>query len=281
MSTELITTNSLTIAEKLQFKDERLSAATQEIINIYGDAMAYADAKNRQLASILSRVKNEKSYTEDGFSSVADYASKTFGFQKGKAYQLAAAGDIYNDEQASERLKAFSPSKLAEIANVPRETLEADVESGKITPDTTQKALREYKALNTASDDKETLYILDLYEARPICSGLTLPEAFVNLFKAEIMTISDWDTKISEYINSNSRFECEVIKLSKAPALVNGSLTKKRTVERRLYITYDFSIVVEYTVFRPFENIKSKNKGFTREELEQLLAEYEEEDQDN
>lgn len=281
MSTELITTNSLTIAEKLQFKDERLSAATQEIINIYGDAMAYADAKNRQLASILSRVKNEKSYAEDGFSSVADYAAKTFGFQKGKAYQLAAAGDIYNDEQASERLKAFSPSKLAEIANVQREILETDVESGKITPDTTQKALREYKASNTPSDEEKSTEVLDLYEARPISSLLTIPETFVNLFKSAPMLISDWDTKISEYINNNSRFECEVIKLSKGPALVNGSLTKKRTVERRLYITYDFSIVVEYTVYRPIDIKKIKNKDFTREELEQLLAEYEEEEQDN
>lgn len=276
MSTELITTNSLTIAEKLQFKDERLSAATQEIISVYNDAVAYADAKNRQLASILSRVKNEKSYVQDGFSSVADYASKTFGFNKGKAYQLAAAGDIYNDETASERLKAFTPSKLAEVATVSRDTLETDVASGKITTDTTQKALREYKSQNsTNGEEKEETKVLDTYMARPINAAMNLPEYLSLLLKSDAKIIPDWDNAIMEHINSSGRFPCEMVRLPKAPALLNGKLTKKKSCERRLYVTHDFALVVEFLPCRNSIMIDSKKPKMTREELKAEIEKFE------
>lgn len=274
MSNEIITMNALTIAEKLTFKNEDLSRATTEILEIYNDAMTYADAKNRQIASILARVKSEQSYKEDGFTSVADYASKTFGIKKQNAYALADAGEVYNDETASEKLKAFTPSKLAEVTRVPREELEAAVDSGRITATTTQKDLREYAKLAAPAKDTKA-EVVDTYDARPLTVCMALPEAMANVFKMGPLTIEEWNDEITKAINENGRFPAEIIKLPKAPALVKGELSTKKTVERRLYITHDFSIAVEFTTHkREMELIKkTKAPKMTREELLALLAE--------
>ena len=277
MSNEIITMNALTIAEKLTFKNEALSKATSEILSIYNDAMTYADAKNRQIASILARVKSERSYTEDGFTSVADYASKTFGIKKQNAYALANAGEIYNDETASEKLKAFTPSKLAEITNVPRETLESAVESGRITATTTQKDLRDYAKLAAPVKDTKT-DIVDTYEARPLTVCMALPEAFTEVFKMGPLTIDEWSEVITGAINENGRFPAEVIKLPKAPMLIKGELGNKKVVERRLYITHDFSLSVEFTTHKRNMELEKKPKApkMTREDLLALLAEMDE-----
>lgn len=282
MSNEIITMNALTIAEKLTFKSEALSKATTEILDIYNDAMTYADAKNRQIASILARVKSEQSYKEDGFTSVADYASKTFGIKKQNAYALADAGEVYNDDTASEKLKAFTPSKLAEIARVPRETLEAAVDAGRITATTTQKDLREY-AKKAAPVKENKAEVVDTYDARPLITCMVLPESVANVFKMGPLTIDEWSEEIVRVINENGRFEAEVIKIPKAAPLIRGELGTKKVVERRLYITHDFSIAVEFTTHkREMELVKkSKAPKLTRDQLLALLAEMDEAEEDN
>lgn len=277
MSNEIITMNALTIAEKLTFKNESLSKATAEILGIYNDAMTYADAKNRQIASILARVKNEQSYKEDGFTSVADYATKTFGIKKQKAYSLADAGEIYNDDTASEKLKAFSPSNLYEVSRVPRDVLEKAVESGRITPTTTQKDLREYAKEAAPAKDNKT-EVVDTYDARPLTVCMALPEHIAEVFKMGPLTIDEWNEVITDAINSNGRFPAEIIKLPKAAALIRGELSTKKVVERRLYITHDFSIAVEFNTHKREIELekKSKTPKLTREQLLAMLAEMDE-----
>lgn len=278
MSNEIITMNAITIAEKLTFKNEALSKATSDILKIYNDALSYADSKNRQIASILAVVKQEQSYKEDGFTSVADYASKTFGIKKQKAYALADAGEVYNDATASEKLKAFSPSKLSEITRVDRAALESAVESGRITPTTTEKDLREY-ARSNAPAKETTTEVVDTYDARPLAVCMVLPEAIANVFKMGPLALTEWDEVILNTINENSRFPAEMVKLPKAPALIKGELGTKKTVNRRLYITHDFSIAVEYTTHkRELELVKKPESKLTREQLLALLAEMDEED---
>lgn len=274
MSNEIITMNALTIAEKLTFKNESLSKATSEILAIYNDAMTYADAKNRQIASILARVKSEQSYKDDGFTSVADYASKTFGIKKQNAYALADAGEVYNDDTASEKLKAFTPSKLAEVTRVPRKDLEEAVESGRITATTTQKDLREYAKEAAPSKDSKT-EVLDTYDARPLTVCMVLPEAMANVFKMGPLTIDEWNEEITKAINDNGRFPAEIVRLPKAAALIKGELGNKKVIERRLYITHDFSIAVEFTTRKREMEVVKKSKApkMTREQLLAMLAE--------
>lgn len=288
MTNDFITTTSLTIAHNFQFKDDRLAKATAAISAIYTNAVKYADAKNREIASILSTVKSEQSYKEDGFDSVADYASKIFGIKRQNAYSLATAGDIYNNPNASEKLKAFSPSKLAEVSSIPIEKLNEDTDSGRIGATTTQKEIREYAKASTPHTESNDVAVLDQYTARPVSWAMNLPDELMSILSGS-MSLPEWDDAISNYINSNGRFPCDIVKLPKAPYLVNGNLSKKRPVERRLYITYDFSLAVEFYTLKTEPSTRlEKKKGpkFTREQLEEMLRELdgesgEQEDRDN
>lgn len=248
MSNNLITTVYLEVQGKFNFKDPRLAEATKRISAIYDNAVKYADSKNREVASILSTVKNDQSYKADGFESVADYASKIFGLKRQNAYSLASAGDIYNSDIANDKLKALSPSKLAEVSTVPIERLNADVESGRIAETTTQKDLRKYKEEVSPKEEKKPV-ILDQFTARPISVCMQLPGEFIDLL-SQRMTLPEWDEQISAYINSQGSSTCDVINLTKGKALVNGLLSDKRTVTRKLYITHDFSIAVEFYIVK-------------------------------
>lgn len=153
MSMNLIQISDLSITEQ-SFQDPRLQKATARILSIYHDAAKYADRKNREIAKILATVKDEKSYEADGFSSVGDYAGKVFGISSVNAYKLATAGAVYNNPDAPEIMKQFSPSKLAELSRVPEEALKSAIDSQVITPDTTQKELREFARQNAPAKIK-------------------------------------------------------------------------------------------------------------------------------
>lgn len=258
------------------FRNESLNQATQRIASIISDAMVYAETKNREIASILSTIKSEQSYKEDGFESVADYAEMIFGIKRGNAYALASAGDIYNDPTASDKIKSLSPHKLAELSKVPTATIESDLNSGKISAETTLKDLREYKNSVLSSDSKKDTVVLDEYDARPVSGCMVLPEALTNLLTGSHV-IEEWNRLILDHIDKNGRFSPEVIKLTKAPALVSGKPTKKRTVERRLYVTHDFCLCVEFTKHSTNAKLEKKPK-FTKAELMAMMAELEEDE---
>ena len=165
MSNAIITITELTPATSRKFKDPRLTEATKRIAAIYTDAAKFVDTKNREIASILAEVMESKAYEKDGFKSVGDYAKEVFGINRQNAYSLAAAGKVYNDKNAPAALKAMTPSKLAEVAKVPTETLTKAIEDGKITADTTQKDLRDFATAATTKSDK--VEVLNSYTARP------------------------------------------------------------------------------------------------------------------
>lgn len=251
---EIITTTSLTIAENLTFKDKRLKAATDKIVAIYTNAIQYADAKNREFAKILSTVKTEKSYEEDGFKSVADYASKVFGFSKSKAYGLAAAGDVYNDANASQALKQFSPFNLAAIASVDRAKVEDAVKEGRISAATSQADLKEYATANAPQKSGKT-EVLDMYRANVL--GLLWFEdradELKDFFSGE-MTLPEWDEDVPKALYMHVGGEWEVVKLPKAvPILPNGEKGTKATINRRVYFSRNSS-----PVYVEFEKVSAK-----------------------
>lgn len=269
---ELITMNPInTIPDRKPFTDQRLEKATTQIFQIYAKATTYADTQNRKIAEILSTVKTQKSYEKDGFKSVSDYAEKTFNIKRQNAYALATAGDIYNDDSASDELKAFSPSKLAELARGDREMVEEAVKAGTITPQTTQKVLRDF--VKTGDEESVKPEIVTEYKIRPLVAGMN-----EELSKAltDHKTIEEWDAWLSSYVKSNwiSIREVEVIKLPKSSTWRQPNAEKK-TVQRRLYITEAASLAVEFYTYTPEANEKkeqAKTIEFTIEELQAMLA---------
>lgn len=268
MSNAIISITELTPATTRKFKDPRLAEATKRIANIYIDAAKFVDTKNREIASILAEVMEAKSYEKDGFKSVSDYAKEVFGINRQNAYSLATAGKVYNDKNAPEALKAMTPSKLAEVAKVPTDTLKKAIDEGKITAETTQKDLREFATSATAKPDK--VEVLNNYTARPCVPMVTERDADTYSIAR---TIPEWDDYFMDYMQSLAPSRTpEVIKLPKTTTPGNPD-AKKATVERRLFVSDNFSMVVEFYMAKP--EPKPTKPKFTKDQLLAMLAELE------
>ena len=268
MSNAIISITELYPETARKFKDTRLAQATKRIAEIYMDAAKFVDTKNREIASILAEVMEAKSYEKDGFKSVGDYAKEVFGINRQNAYSLAAAGKVYNDKNAPAALKSMTPSKLAEVAKVPAETLKKAIEDGKITADTTQKDLREFAAATTAKSDK--VEVLNKYTARPCI--LNVSERDADTYAAE-RTLPEWEDFFIDVMQSLSPSRTpEIIKIPKTTTLDNPD-AKKATVERRLFTSDNFSMVVEFYIAKP--ELKATKPKFTKEQLLAMLAELE------
>lgn len=269
----IITINPITKAE-IKFLDTRLAKHTEQIFRIYQDAATFADKKNREIASILATIKTEKSYEKDGFTSVADYAAATFGIKKANSYALSTAGEIYNNPQTPAKVKALSPSKLVELAKVPVEEIAKSIESGEITDKTTQRELREYAKAKTKSISDKPI-IVPRYTARPVSD--TIPA--LNKVFTELHTIDEFDQIITEFIQENnlSVLPVEIVKLSKGKHKDRLD-AEKNTINRRLYITESFSLVLEFYEPKPPKTDKrpSKVTKFTREQLLEMLQKMDE-----
>lgn len=259
------------IIESRKFKNKELQEATARIASIYQDAAKFAETKNREIASILANIMDKEAYKDDGFRSVGDYAHEVFGLNKQNAYALAAAGKIYNDENASEVLKSMTPHKLAEVSRVDRKELDKAIEDGTISPETSQKDLRAFAA---AVKDKEApAKVVPQFTAHPC-------QAFISEQDADTYslpkTIEEWDDFFTDRLTDMQPSRpVEAIKLPKATII--ASTGKEIKYARRLYVSDLFSLVVE---FHPYAAPKGPKKvagpKYTKEALLKMLAELEE-----
>lgn len=246
-------------------KDERLAKATQRIMAIYADAAKYASAKNREISKILADVADKKSYEADGFTSVADYAYKIFGIARQNAYSLANAGKIYNDKDSHPELLAMSPSKLAELATVEPTIINAALNDGTISHNSTQRDLREFA--NATKDHPDEPVVLDRYTAIPF---FPVPEDQQELMSSP-RTMDEWDEYFTEYLANITglKSHIEIINLPKGRVTPD---VEKATVPRHLYVNVYGSIVVS---FYKYAVRKSRNNTakhiLTREELLAML----------
>lgn len=268
MSNSIITITELNPLTSRKFKDPRLTEATKRIAAIYTDAAKFVDTKNREIASILAEVMEAKSYEKDGFKSVGDYAKEVFGINRQNAYSLASAGKVYNDQNAPAALKAMTPSKLAEVAKLPTETLTKAISDGKITAESTQKDLRDFASSVTAKTDK--VEILNNYTARPCAPSVSERDADTY---STARTIPEWEDYFMNYMQSLAPSRTpEIIKLPKTTT-PNNPDAKKANVERRLFTSDNFSLVVEFYMAKP--DPKPSKPKFTKEQLLEMLAELE------
>lgn len=267
MSNAIISITELTPATERKFKDPRLMEATRKIAAIYTDAAKFVDTKNREIATILATVMDQKSYEKDGFKSVGDYAKEVFGINRQNAYALASAGKVYNDKEAPAELKAMTPSKLAELSKVPAETLAKAVKEGKISAATTQKDLRNFAAELTPKAKK--VEILTNYTARPCIPKVSERDA--DTF-SQARTLPQWEEYfINEMEALSPTRPPEVVKLTKTTPITTPD-AKKATVERRLFVSDNYSLVVEFYAETVATETRKKPK-FTREQLLAMLAE--------
>lgn len=262
MTTTIITTQTLS-TKPIEFKDKRLAEATKKITAIYNDAVKYAETKNRDISAILHQVSSEQSFKKDGFKSVADYAEQVFGIKKQNAYALANAGAMYASNNVPAAAKALSPSKLSELAGLPKDAIEDGFKSGKINADSTQKELRDYSKAVKATMVKEDAKPVVLKEFTVKLIGAS-NEVRANLPARQIM--DDWDTYFKSF-----GADVEVIPLPKGKASPDAD---KPTVTRKLYLYQNGPMVVEfYTYKAPKEAkpAKSDKPQFSTQQLIEML----------
>lgn len=255
------------------FKNIKLQKATNQISKIFADAQGYADAKNRQIASILATVKTEKLYEEDGFKSVADYAEKTFGIKRANAYALSSAGEIYNDVAAPAKMKELSPSKLFEVASVDRKKLEKDIEEGIISEKTTQAELRDYaKAAKTSKDSPAK--VVDTYRAWPVVHQIS--DAMIEFFDRNL-TIDEWHTELTKWYGDKTGLTPDAWSATSMIKLPCDGVHKKDI--RYLFEVNDSAdyMIVRFSKYVPEKKSKKgktkskSNTSLTMEQMKDLL----------
>lgn len=242
MKSELLTISPVTLSN-IEFKNPVLAKATKKIMTIYTDAAKYADDKNREIAKILGNVAEQKAYLEDGFLSVADYANETFGIQKNNAYKLANAGKVYNSPEAPAALKEMSPSKLAEIASLPEETVTKGIESGEISQNKTQKELREFAASKKEEKKAKTESNVKKFVARA-CSNDPALETEL-LLGGGARSLKEWNERFLEYVKGDGEAHSQSLPPFKVPKRQGGN--GYITIRRKVYYSRSNSFVIEFS----------------------------------
>lgn len=145
MKNELIlATSTADIQTTFNFKNAELNKFSANIAKIAIDSVS----RNIELAKIFGRILETECYKDDGFSSVADFAEKTFGIKKASAYQLANVGRRFfnSDSETADKVVRLLNGKtgnLAELVNMTDEQIEEAIASEKLTSKSTQDDLRE------------------------------------------------------------------------------------------------------------------------------------------
>ena len=136
------------------FKSKDLTKATLGLADCFNSAnKAYKDA-----CVILAKVEANKSYKDDGFGSLAEYA-ELIGLNKSAAHKMENAGRlILSDNPVIRDFAAKADySKLSLLQSEDEDEVAEAIEKGELTPDTTAAKVKEWKAARPVKDGKEKI----------------------------------------------------------------------------------------------------------------------------
>lgn len=238
MSNSIITMSEIHVSQKL-FKNDELNAITQEIVEVYNSLKDHAQLSSETIAQLLSEVRAKKLYTEDGFDSVADYAYQTFGMAKSTAYSMADAGDMYKNPAIPATIRELPPSKLVKLKSVSPAEMEKDISAGKLTPSMTQKELGEYAKQPKVTTAKKPVSYRASYiwgDDKKFADGLG-DRVFWDAYFGKMVGIH----KIGD-----TEFKLDVGTQKLPPITKTPKTGKKTKIERALYYSERYAVVVEY-----------------------------------
>ena len=161
----VILENGMTVPATFEFKSPALTASAEVIARNAIDMKENVKA----IASELGKIMTSKSYEEDGYKSVADFAEKVFNIGRSQAYAWAEVGAKFlNADSESAKVVASLPlANAAVVASLTDEEVQNGVKSGKITANSTQADLKAYKEEVKASrpvDPKAESKVLPMFE---------------------------------------------------------------------------------------------------------------------
>lgn len=125
-------------------KNPELKNAAKQIVKLEKtrDRAAYA------IAQVLKTVDDKRLFVEDGYKNIEQFASAMFGYKRVTVSNMLRIAKTYMLPDGSTILKNgendFTYTKLSELLSLGPDTLKKAVQNGDITPDMTQKELRNY-----------------------------------------------------------------------------------------------------------------------------------------
>ncbi len=154
-----MSTSEIIIRTNNTFKSKDLTKATLGLADCFNSAnKAYKDA-----CVILAKVEANKSYKDDGFASLAEYA-ELIGLNKSAAHKMENAGRlILSDNPVIRDFAAKADySKLSLLASEDEDEVAEAVEKGELTSDSTAANVKAWKASRPVKEGKEK--VLPEYE---------------------------------------------------------------------------------------------------------------------
>lgn len=125
-------------------KNPELKNAAKQIVKLEKtrDRAAYA------IAQVLKIVDDKRLFVEDGYKNIEQFASAMFGYKRVTVSNMLRIAKTYMLPDGSTILKNgendFTYTKLSELLSLGPDTLKKAVQNGDITPEMTQKELRNY-----------------------------------------------------------------------------------------------------------------------------------------
>lgn len=145
-------TTEIIIRTNNTFKSKDLTKATLGLADCFNSAnKAYKDA-----CVILAKVEANKSYKDDGFSSLAEYA-ELIGLNKSAAHKMENAGRlILSDNPIIRDFAAKADySKLSLLASEDEDEVAEAVEKGELSTESTAANVKAWKASRPVKEGKE------------------------------------------------------------------------------------------------------------------------------
>ena len=164
-------------------KNHELKNAAKQIVKLEKtrDRAAYA------IAQVLKTVDEKRLFVEDGYKNIEQFASAMFGYKKVTVSNMLRIAKTYMLPDGSTILKNgendFTYTKLSELLSLGPDTLKKAVQDGEITPDMTQKELRNYVKKQKNSQISE--------EHEAVCSSTENAENAGNAQTAETANTSE------------------------------------------------------------------------------------------
>ena len=151
--------NAIIIRTDNHFKSKALNEAT---MSLYKAFAAVVD-NNKEACRILASIEKGKTYKEDGFKSLADYAEQ-IGLEKSTAHKMENAGRlmISEDKTIREFAEKADYSKLSILASADGSDLKKGIEDGSLKPDMTQAQVKDWKAEKAKAKTVKVLRNYDL-----------------------------------------------------------------------------------------------------------------------
>lgn len=148
--------NSIQIASaRPVFKSKALNTATEAIFEAVNKYNTTAAETRKTVSVVLARVERNKTYKDDGFKSLAEYAEQ-IGLDKSLAHKMENAGRLLDskDEAVKEFAANTDYSKLAILASAPEGDIAAAIKSGELAADKSQREVKAWKYAHNAATAK-------------------------------------------------------------------------------------------------------------------------------